>query len=150
MKRILAILAVVAAIFAVSSCDTAMHDGTSMYIEKIIVTNLPASMNNRTVELMGFWNGGSSATTDQQKIDNGTVTLTLTSGQLQSAPNPEFKIKPIDIDGGWNWAIGAKLRLGGDDVSNATIANTWTGPSTPKTIKGVVQSDGVTVTWTVE
>lgn len=149
MKKILIVLAAVAAVFAVTSCDTAMHDGTQMYVEKIIVTGLPTTMEGKTVELMGFWGGGTEAKSDLVKIVGGEVTLTLTSGQIQSAPNPEFKIKPIDTDGGWDWSIGEKLRLGGSDVGNAKVDNTWTGPVTPKTIKGTVNDDN-TVTWKVE
>ncbi|MFQ3547903.1 MAG: hypothetical protein SNJ56_06145 [Termitinemataceae bacterium] len=149
MKKRLYVLVAALALLAVAGCSTGMHDGTSMYIEKIVVTGLPVSMEGRTVELQGFWNGGNPATSDKVKIVNGQVTLTLATGMIQSAPTLEFKVKPQDTDGGWDWAIGEKLRLGGSDVGNAKVSNTWTGPAAPKTIKGVVNSDN-TVTWTVE
>ncbi len=148
MKKMLYVLAAAVALFAIAGCSTGMHDGTQMYIEKVVVTGLPASMEGKTVELMGFWNGGTPATTDQKKITSGSVTLTLATGQIQSGPSIEFKIKPIDPDGGWDWSIGTKLRLGGNDVDNAKVDNTWTGPASPKMIKGVVNSDN-TVTWSV-
>ena len=150
MKKILYVLAAALALFAIAGCTTGMHDGTQMNVSKVVITNLPASMEGKTVELQGFWGTGSTAaTSDQQKIVNGEVTLTLTSGQVQSAPKLEFKVKPIDADGGWDWSIGEKLRLGGSDVGNASVNNTWTGPVIEKMIKGVVNSDN-TVTWAIE
>lgn len=148
MKKMLYVLAAAVALFAIAGCSTGMHDGTSMYITKVVVSNLPLSYEGKTVELMGFWNGGTSATTDQQKIVSGSVTLTLQSGQIQSGPSIEFKIKPLPADGDWDWAIGEKLRLGGNDVANAKVYNTWTGPAIQKMIKGVVNSDN-SVTWSV-
>jgi len=121
---------------------------TNMAIGKITLANLPASMNGKTVEFMGFWGDGAAATAPNAVVTNGIVTLTFADPSVQSGENLEFKIKPIAADGDWDWAVGNACRLGGADVGNAAITNTKTGPSVVKTIGGIVNADN-TVTWFV-
>lgn len=63
MKKILTILVMTATLFLATSCGSALHDGADMAIGSITVSDLPESMEGKTVEFMGFWNGGTSATT---------------------------------------------------------------------------------------
>ena len=150
MKKIFIIIAVLAVLFTATSCGTGLHNGTQMAIGSIEVTGLPKSMEGKTVEFMGFWDGGTAAAAkESQKITDGKVTLEFDPPTIQSAPTLAFKIKPIAADGDWAWAIGTSLRLGGEDVGNIQVANTWTGPVDVKKIVGVVQEDN-SVKWTVE
>lgn len=150
MKKILIVIAALAVLIGATSCGTALHNGTQMAVGSIEVTGLPASMEGKTVEFMGFWDGGSSASAkENQTIVDGKVTLVFDPPTVQEAPVLAFKVKPIAAHGDWLWAIGDKLRLGGDDVGNANVNNTWTGPLVIKKIVGKVNSDN-SVTWTVE
>ena len=151
MKKIFIIIAVLAVLFTATSCGTGLHNGTEMAIGSIEVTGLPKSMEGKTVEFKGFWGAGCTEVVakENQTITDGKVTLEFDPPTIQFGPTLGFKIKPIDADGGWDWSIATSLRLGGPDVDNAQIANTWTGPVDAKKIVGAVQEDN-SVKWTVE
>uniref|UniRef100_A0A7C3EBY2 Uncharacterized protein n=1 Tax=Gracilinema caldarium TaxID=215591 RepID=A0A7C3EBY2_9SPIR len=156
MKRILAILAVVASIFAVSSCDTAMHDGTSMYVTTVTISGLDNykafNYEGRTLVINGPFNGWSVWTTaacPSAVVSGGTATFTINT--LISDPEFEYLIAPrVSPDTGgdyacvWDYKIGVSVN--GD---NAKVDNAWTGPGTDKTVTGTMAADG-TVTWKVE
>ncbi len=150
MKRILAIVVVVAAIFAVSSCDTAMHDGTSMFVATVTLSGLDNysafNYEGETLVINGPFNGWAAWTTEacpSAVVSSGTATFTI--NKLTSDPQFEFLIVPYDGSGNdWDHKIG--ISVGGD---NAKLDNAWTGPATPKTITGTMAADG-TVTWTLE
>ena len=116
MKRILAILAVVAAIFAVSSCDTALHD-SPVYIGTLTITGAPTSADLgggtsfKVTGSFGSWVGKSE--NDVAYDGKGTITIPLSgyfppswaydqvpSGVVPSADLP-IKIAIVKANGDW-------------------------------------------------
>jgi hypothetical protein len=78
MKRILAILAVVAAIFAVSSCDTALHDGSITLPVKVnenVVVGSDGVTTYTVTAKAGTWSKWDVTIVGMQGINGQEVTL---------------------------------------------------------------------------
>lgn len=154
MKKILYVLAAAVALFAIAGCTTGMHDGTSMYIEKLVVTGLPDSYDGVELRLNGNFNNSWSSWNNLKAnvANNGTVTFNI--NMITSVPQVEFLLVPpnkdvtvINNDGsGANWSMKIAIKIG--DGENPKVDNTWTGPAINKMIKGEVQSDN-SVKWSV-
>lgn len=150
MKKICLILLTVALLFGLTSCGTEMFNGTQMKIVSISLSGVPAQYEGTSFTLLGgdSWsggNGGDFVATDSV-VTNGKLEFTITGGGEVSAPTVNFKLRPGDD---WDNAIGDALRLGGPDVGNAKISNTWTGPLVDFKVIGTVNTDN-TVTWSTE
>jgi hypothetical protein len=151
MKRILAILAVVAAIFAVSSCDTALHDGTYMYVTTVKLTGLDKytafTYEGKTIIINGPFNNWADWNTTacpSAVVSNGTATFTINA--LISDPKFEFLTVPMNDPSTPDWDHKIGVSVGG---ANVKLDNVWTGPATNKTVTGTMAADG-SVTWKIE
>lgn len=117
MKKIIAILAVVAALFTLGSCGTSMHDAQT-YTGTLTITGLPTLADINTTYAKNFTGltingsaGGWASLPNTNYDGSGSVTVTLDNykypwdlGQVPaSCKTAEFPIKVVicDQDGGW-------------------------------------------------
>ncbi len=138
-------------IFALSSCDNALHNGTEMIISQVVLTGLPENPYAEGQEMIFSYNDGTKWVHDDianaddifiSTVDaDGTLTFTFPDNLLITTPVLQFIL--IDPDTQWD-SFQIDTKHSGGKGGDVELDNKWSGSSNPQVIEGTVDGDDVT------
>ena len=139
-------------IFALSSCDNSMHNGTEMLISEVVLSGLPDDPYAVGQEMIFSYNDGTKWVHDDltdydakflSTVDaDGTITFTFTENLMITTPVLQFIL--IDPDTQWD-SFQIDTKHSGGKGGDVELDNKWSGSSSPQIIEGTV--DGESITW---